>query len=167
MIAQRAHVRILLLSACNMQELAIGGMEHGDAKGEVNAHDPKLRYTRSHGQKDIADDAQNTVHVQRDYADEKDVQSSDPEAWEFSVDVKKEYTTGQSNGPGDCKPNIRPAKPIDACLCHRGGYSREDVDEIGLAEAYVSNTKEATSSSPSRGAAPLIFAQSTWQWRSL
>lgn len=45
-IAQCAHPRELFLSTRNVQELAVGGMEHGYAERKVDAHQPKLRVAR-------------------------------------------------------------------------------------------------------------------------
>jgi hypothetical protein len=42
-VLQRAHMRKLLLSARQVQELAIRCMEQSDAKGKPDAHDPELK----------------------------------------------------------------------------------------------------------------------------
>lgn len=54
----------LLLSACNVQELSIGGLEHGHTKGNEDVHHPKNYRARKVCTKRVRPDADSSVDME-------------------------------------------------------------------------------------------------------
>lgn len=103
-----------------MQELAIRGLEHGDTKGQIYAHQPELGGARCERSNDVADQANSTIGVKRRYAGENEGQPANLETGEASMVPKEEHAGGEGDCPCDSKAHVDPSQRVEHCLRHCG-----------------------------------------------
>jgi len=117
-IPQSIHVQKCLLSACNMQKLCVGCLEHGNTKWQIDAHDPVFCGTWHEGTDDITKKTGSIVRVQKKNRYKNQRKISNLKAWKVSVDMKVNNASGKHNRPPDGDANVGPAHRIQRRFHH-------------------------------------------------
>ena len=100
---------VLLLRPGNVQEATVGGVEEGDAKGQVDAHDPILGLRRREGPEDVPELHGYPIQVQESDGRQRQRKAADAQDGHLAAGDEVRHARQE-----ECGPDTRPAREKDA-----------------------------------------------------